>query len=167
MPKLLRMPDTAALPEGLVRDFVELLFDYHQIARHPTLDEVCAQINERPEDERLGTASRETVRRMFHGHVPRHWQTVEVVFVALCQLAGADPDRKVKYWDDRYDANVETDRRSQMQEVWNAALYGRPTGRSLFRGVDFDYEEPEPTPSTRHPVDDPWATGGFGDNPPF
>src|SRR5262245_13894581 len=34
MPKLLRMPGTTALPEGLVRDFVELLFDYHQIARH-------------------------------------------------------------------------------------------------------------------------------------
>lgn len=172
MPRLLRMPDTTALPEGPVRDFVELLFDYHQIARHPTLEEIYGQIDELPEEERSGTASRETVRRMLHGHVPRHWQTVEVVFLALCRLADVDPDRKVKYWDQEYDENVETDRRGQMREVWSAALYGRPIRRSPFRGVDFDYEEPEPAPTSSNayrPADDPWATGGggFSDDPPF
>ncbi|WP_067481811.1 hypothetical protein [Actinomadura hibisca] len=176
MPKLLRIPDTTALPAGPTRDFVELLFDYHQIARHPTLEAICEQINEIPEEERLGTASRETVRRMFHGHVPRHWQTVEVVFDALCQLAGVDPDRKVRYWDHRDDERVEADRRSQMQEVWSAALYGRPVDKPLFRGINFDYEEPEPEPvgsSSRFPAIDPWATGGnsrggsYNDDPPF
>jgi hypothetical protein len=172
MPKLLRMPNLDTLPEGPVRDFVELLFDYHHVAHHPTLEEVCDQIDKRPDEERSGTASRETVRRMFHGHAPRHWQTVEVVFVALCQLADVDPDRKVKYYDEQQDEHVVTDRRSQMHDAWSAALYGRPIGKSLFRGVNFDYEEPEPAPPTRNgyqPADDPWATGrgGFSDDPPF
>jgi hypothetical protein len=112
------MPDETALPQGPVRDFVELLFDYHQIARYPTLEAICTQIDELPEQQRSGTASRETIRRMFHGHVPRNWQTVEVVFDALCQLAGVDPDRKVSYWDEQYEENVQADRRSQMQDVW-------------------------------------------------
>lgn len=105
--------------------------------------------------------------------MPPDWQTVEVVFFALCQLAGVDPDRKVKYDDEQYDEQVVTDRRSQMHDAWSTALYGRPIGRAPFRGVDFDYEEPEPPRSAfggYRATDDPWATGasrGFSDDPPF
>jgi hypothetical protein len=168
MPKLLRMPNLDTLPEGPARDFVELLFDYHHIAHHPTLEQICDQIDKRPEEERAGTASRETVRRMFHGQVPRNWATVEVVFVALCQLAGVDPDRKVKYWEE-HDEEVVADRRGQMHDAWSAALYGRPAGKARFQGINFDYEEPEPPASARGGfTDDPWGSGSaFSDKPPF
>lgn len=178
MPRVLRIPDTNALPSGPVREFVVLLFDYHRIACHPKLKEICKGIDALPlsEDERKGTASRETVRRMFHGHVPSDWHTVEVVFLALCQMAGVDPDRRVKYtyWDhDGDEVLVNTDRRSQMREAWSDARYGLTGGRAPFQGVDFDYEEPEPPPQRAGSAsaDDPWATagggGGFSDDPPF
>lgn len=174
MPRLLRIPPIDVLPLGHVRNFVELLFDYREIANYPKLKEISEQVESLPESERNGTASRETIRRMFHGSVPSEWHTVEVVFLALCRLANVDPDRRVKYtyWDgeERSDVEVDTDRRSQMREVWSAALYGRPVGTALFQGVDFDYEEPEPPQrSTGFAPDDPWARGGggFSDDPPF
>jgi hypothetical protein len=175
MPRLLRIPDINVLPRGRVRDFVELLFDYHQIADYPKLKEISEQVDRLPDSERNGTASRETIRRMFRGSVPSEWHTVEVVFLALCQMADVDPDRRVKYtfWDEEegVDVEVDTDRRSQMREVWSAALYGRPVNRALFQGVEFDHEESEPPQRSTGFVsaNAPWATGGdgFTDDPPF
>ncbi|GAA4396214.1 hypothetical protein GCM10023088_78530 [Actinomadura verrucosospora] len=176
MPRLLRSPPLTVLPHGPVRNFVELLFDYREIANYPKLKEISEQVKSLPESEQNGTASRETIRRMFHGSVPSEWHTVEVVFLALCRMADVDPDRRVKYtyWDEEEESNVEvdTDRRSQMREVWSAALYGRSVSRVRFQGIDFDHEDPEPprrSTGFRAATDDPWATGrgGFSDDPPF
>ncbi|WP_125618698.1 helix-turn-helix domain-containing protein [Actinomadura sp. WAC 06369] len=153
MARPMQMPPKADLPEGPHRAFVELLFDYYRRARRPTLEKICTQIQSK---DRAGTASRETVRRMLRGQtIPPNWQTVEAVFAALCELAGVDPDRKVKVFNS-FDEDEWTpaDRRSQMEAAWNAALDGRIDDRPEFQGIDFE---------TAVPVNGFGSgTGGFG-----
>jgi hypothetical protein len=165
----MQMPDEQTLPEGPHRDFVALLFDYYRLARRPALEKICNQIQSA---DRAGTASRETIRRLMNGvSVPPNWQTVEAIFVALCELAGVTHDVRVKAFDHRADEWVVTDRRSQMEAAWNAALDGRHPDGPGFLGVDFETAQPLGFGGTARPAppsDNPWATGGgFSDDPPF
>ncbi|CNF63343.1 Uncharacterised protein [Mycobacterium tuberculosis] len=180
MARVLQMPDETTLPPGPRRAFVRLLFDYYTLARRPTLEAISDQINSK---DRSGTASRETIRRMMHGHtVPRNWQTVEVVFLALCELGEVEPDLRVKAYNERIDETVIIDRRSQMEEAWHAALDGKTLDQPRFLGVDFDNATPVHTGGFgsdegfggsggfggRVPASDPWASGGgFSTDPPF
>ena len=89
MARTMRMPSEDDLPRGTVRDFVELLFWFYRAARRPTLREISDRIQKM---DLPGTASDETIRRMMHGKtVPAHWETVDAVLEALCDLAGAGP----------------------------------------------------------------------------
>lgn len=169
----MQMPDKESLPEGPHRDFVELLFDYYRLARRPTLEKICNQVRSK---DRAGTASRETIRRMLRGvTVPPNWQTVEVVFIALCELAGVAHDVKVKVYSDPEDGWIVTDRRSQMEEVWHAAFDGT-SRRPEFLGLNFRTAEPVGASGGFGggggfggvPASDPWARGGgISDDPPF
>ena len=74
--------------------------------------------------ERLrGTASRETIRRMLNGasvltSVP-HWDNVELVYRALCDFAGRDPEATYE-WNHGYDS--ETVRfLDELREAWSRA----------------------------------------------
>jgi hypothetical protein len=69
--------------------------------------------------------------------VPAHWETVEAVYVALCDLAKWEPDDFVKF------RNADASIRSQVLGCWHEAL----------DNPDWFYP--------REP--DPWAT--FGDAP--
>jgi len=66
MARSLRMPAPHVL-QGLRREFVEKLFEYYRAAKRPMLREISGLIRE--DDELVGTASRETIRRMLLGEV--------------------------------------------------------------------------------------------------
>jgi hypothetical protein len=81
MPKILKMPTRAELPGGPWRDFVEALFRYYRAADRPDLRAIEAAVQRLDEDQRTGTASRETIRQMLRGRtVPRQWGTAATVF---------------------------------------------------------------------------------------
>jgi len=111
-----------------VRDFVEFLFQFYREAHRPPLRVIARTINQR--DDLAGTASTETIRKMLRGTtIPAHWETVEAVLIALCELAGVDP---------QYHATIhgrEATWRRHLEDFWHSAL-----------------DEPE----GRH--EDPWAT---------
>ena len=135
MARTMRMPSEDDLPPGTVRDFVELLFWFYRAARRPTMREISDRIQKM---DLPGTASDETIRRMMHGKtVPAHWETVNAVLEALCDLAGADPDGEF-YWRDD-----DGSRRWHLERLWHQAL-------------------DEPDKRYRRPAPDPWS-----DEPPF
>jgi hypothetical protein len=107
---------------------VTQLFAYYRDAGRPTLRQISDSIASR--DDLAGTASRETIRRMLLGiSFPAQWETAHAVFLALCQLAGYDPDEEHP---DGYGGET---RRSVAKELWNSAI-----------------DEPEPSPP------DPWGS---------
>jgi hypothetical protein len=90
VPPRLRKPQ---LPDGPCRRFVDHLWVIYNLADYPALQTVSARI--RSLEGLAGTASHETIRRvMSRGDVPRHWATVEAIYVALCSMAHPeiDPD---------------------------------------------------------------------------
>jgi hypothetical protein len=108
------MPSETELPPGTVRDFVRFLFELFRAADRPTLETISDKV---ADSDYAGTASRETVRRMLRGQsVPAQWPTAESVFLALCDLAGADPD------DDWQFDGVDGTCRNFMKSLWNAAI---------------------------------------------
>lgn len=125
MPRYIRMLGEDELPEGPRRDLVSKLQDYYEKAGLRPVQEIsdkCQELTER--DERLrGTASRETVRRMLSGSsvltsVP-HWENVELVYRALCDFAGQDPDASYE-WNHGYD-NGASKYLDDLREAWSTA----------------------------------------------
>jgi hypothetical protein len=93
MPRIIRMPTETELPDGPVRDFVALLFRLYRAAHRPTLETISKHIRD---GDYAATASKETIRKMLRGtSIPAHWQTVEAVILALCNLAGWTSDDTV------------------------------------------------------------------------
>jgi len=148
MGQVLRMPTEAELPRGPHRDFTEQLFSLYKEARRPGLREISSAIP----DDAPGTASVETIRRMLRGlNVPVHWQTVDAVITALCELARVDPDADIG---GRFGDTIT--RRQLVEQAWHEAL-DNPGGH-------------KPAPVMRTRADDPWASetgSAFTDEPPF
>ncbi|WP_418153393.1 hypothetical protein [Actinoalloteichus caeruleus] len=71
---------------------VDLLWRFYVAARRPTTRRIAEVIEAWDDDRRTGTANHETVRRTLRGEQIGAWQTVEVIFLALCQLADVDPN---------------------------------------------------------------------------
>ena len=114
MARTLRMPDEAELPDGTIRDFVDLLFFFYKEAHRPTLREISDRIKM---SDLPGTASTETIRRMLRGTtVPAHWETVEAVLVVLSDLAGRGADARLTY------EHATGTRRSHLERLWHQAL---------------------------------------------
>jgi hypothetical protein len=135
------MPTLDELPAGPVRDFVDILFTLYRAARRPTLEDISKHILE---GGYPATASKETIRKMLRGTtIPTHWETVETVIRALCDLADIDPERTMTmgrrtgrpmYW---------------AEEIWHQVL-DQPAPRSAAPWLG-DPDDPGP----RYP-DDPW-----------
>lgn len=133
MPQLVRMPSWAVLPEGDRRRFVAELHEHYQAARRPQLRTIADLIASH--DGFSGSASRETIRRMLNGStVPARWGNAEAVFLALCELAGRDPD-SAKFQDSW--SYGDTTWAEEFLLRWNAAL-----------------DEPEPDPPAPHDPDE-------------
>lgn len=138
MARTLRMPSEADLPPGALRAFAVDVFGLYREAHRPSLRQVSEAI--RKNENLTGTASPETIRRMLLGlTVPTHWPTVEAVLIALCDIAGVDPNESSDY--QQY---AVSSRREDLERLWHQAL----------DNPDLYYRQPEP---------DPWATG----EPPF
>jgi hypothetical protein len=152
------MPTEAEIPRGARRNFVEQLFSLYKKARRPGLREISRAIP----DDAPGTASTETIRRILLGHtVPAHWETVDAVLTALCQLAGVDPDADIG---DGYDDRGSL--RDLVEGAWHEAL-DNPDRRDLpgspeLTGMELIQRELG--------EQDPWALdarGSYADEPPF
>jgi hypothetical protein len=131
MVQVLRMLSESELPRGPRRDFAEQMFSLFREAHRPRLEAIKNAI---PEDA-PATASAETIRRILRGiSVPARWDTVNVVLVALCELAGVDPDANLG---GRYDDDMS--RRQLVEHAWHTAL-DYPSGKKAV------------------PADDPWAS---------
>jgi hypothetical protein len=135
------MPTQDELPAGPVRDFVDILFSLYRAARRPTLEDISKHILE---GDYPATASKETIRKMLRGTtIPAHWETVETVIRALCDLADIDPERTMTM-------GRITGRPMHWAEVtWHEVL-DQPTPRSA-APLHGDPDDPGP----RYP-DDPW-----------
>lgn len=158
MPAWIRMPEERDLPRGAMRDFVEVVHYHYRAAHRPPLRKISNRVVELVEhskrsDGRLdGTASKETIRRMLLGKVLPQWSTVEVVYLALCDLAGEDPNAS------HHDGGYGYTYRDEISRAWNDAI-----------------DEPPNRQIPAVPEDDPWATGsqrsgwggGYPDEPPF
>ncbi|MEU2106415.1 hypothetical protein [Nocardia sp. NPDC019255] len=71
---------------------IDMLWRFHVAANEPATREIARVIAELPDDQRNGTANHETVRRTLGAVKLPQWPTVEVIFLALCQIANVDPD---------------------------------------------------------------------------
>ena len=91
MPPSIRMPSETELPAGPVREFVAILFDLYREAHRPTLRQISSVIRRL---DLPGTASTETIRKMLRGTTVPRWPTVEVVLLALCEIAETHPDQE-------------------------------------------------------------------------
>ncbi len=87
----IRMPPASVLSSGPLRTFVRTLHGYYRQAGRPSLRVIHEWIEGHVEPGR--NISKESVRRMLAGlSVPLRWDSAESTFVALCALAGRDPD---------------------------------------------------------------------------
>jgi hypothetical protein len=149
MARTMRMPDEGELPDGAVRDLVDLLFYFYRQAHRPTLREISSRIEK---SDLPGTASTETIRRMLRGKtVPANWTTMEAVLEVLSELAGRTAETRLTY------GGEQLTRREHLDHLWQAAL-DNPTPRYAQREARY---QPEP---------EPWEAGGIGgysEEPPF
>lgn len=164
MPKMLRMPPEAQLPDGPHRRFVEELFIHYREAGRPTLRRIAEWIDSHADSRDLrGTASTETIRRALSGAVvPRNWLTVETILEALCGLADRSTD-EARWPDDNWSDHTFKD---ELKQRWNAAI----------DHAEGDLPDLPPRPALTAPVqqsksDDQWSTAApsakFNDDPPF
>ncbi len=124
LPSIIRVPAKHELPAGPRRRFVEELHDHYRAARRPPLRVISDRIKERADDlELAGTASRETIRRMLLGTtVPANWETVNAVFLILCEIANRNPNG------DHYGEASPTHAES-LELAWNQVLDDQPSDR--------------------------------------
>jgi hypothetical protein len=109
------MPD---LPEGPRRRMVGVLFSCYEQAGRPSLAAIEEWIGAHP--GLPGTASKETIRRMLLGlAVPLTWDMADTVYLALCGMAGRDPDEPVG---DRRDGPAGLSRQEAFHRYWQAAV---------------------------------------------
>ncbi|MFI6225352.1 hypothetical protein ACIBEH_32735 [Nocardia salmonicida] len=71
---------------------IDKLWLFHIAAGEPSMRDIALAIDALDDDQRKGTANHETVRRTMRALTLPQWESVEVIFLALCQLANVDPD---------------------------------------------------------------------------
>jgi hypothetical protein len=133
---------------------------------------VAQVIEELEEDQRDGTANHETVRRTLGAMYLPQWQTVAVIFLALCQIANVDPDDDDDDDSDRWDPP--RTHRERLQRCYRLARYGTLDDLPRTRAEKARQEAVEQERYRRAAAaDDPWSqapapgSGGFADEPPF
>ncbi|MFL6123204.1 hypothetical protein [Actinophytocola sp.] len=91
----IELPPLSLLPPSPLRALVETLHGLYQQADKPPLRAIDEWIVAHPEHD--GAISRESIRRLLVGiNVPRRWESARSVFLALCALAGANPDEHAR-----------------------------------------------------------------------
>lgn len=120
----IRMPPGPMLSSGPLRTFVGTLHGYYRQAGRPSLRVIHTWIEGHAEGG--GTISKESIRRMLAGiSVPLRWDSAESTFLALCALAGRDPDER---YVDKLGRHTNRTLRDDFHRRWRAAVtasYGR------------------------------------------
>jgi hypothetical protein len=121
MPPRLTRP--ASVPEER-KNLVDLLWRFYVAAQRPTTRRIAETIEER--EDRRGSANHETVRRTLRGETVGAWWTVEVIFLALCEIADVDPhDIEYDEYYDRFNPPPFS-HHEQCRRYWNEAVDGAP-----------------------------------------
>lgn len=141
MVQVLRKPVESSL-SPLRWKFVEELWSHHVAAGRPKLGLIADRIRDLNEiDDTGGTASTETIRKMFKGlTVPVNWPTVRATLYVLSSIAGYDPKQPQESWHGDEIPSLEDDLRRAWSRALDDPLRGRP--------------------------DVGWG-GGYSDEPPF
>jgi hypothetical protein len=101
---------------------VDMLWRFYIAAKGPPTRKIAETIEAFDEDQRNGTANHETVRRTLRGESVGAWQTVEVIFLTLCELADVDPQDMEGDEGDRWNPPVTHIER--FSRCWHEAVYG-------------------------------------------
>ncbi|MFD9061402.1 hypothetical protein ACFVZ3_07790 [Kitasatospora purpeofusca] len=173
------MPALKELPEGPRRKFVTELHVHYRVANRPTLQAIADAAAIAPEGRAV---SRETVRRLLTGKGDATWNNVDLLFRALCHLAGEDPER-LRWEQDRYDDDATTCR-DHLRKLWHDSIDDEDLGvEPPPRSEPAPDHQPQTSrwggqqnggwgvPSSRTP-DDPWASpapgnGKYTEEAPF
>lgn len=94
-----RLTKPASVPDER-KNLVDLLWRFYVAAQRPTTRRIAETIEAR--EDRRGSANHETVRRTLRGEALGAWWTVEVIFLALCEIADVDP-HDIEYDEEYYD----------------------------------------------------------------
>lgn len=175
------MPPRLSRPTDVPPDrelLVDMLWRFYVAANAPSTRRIAEVIASLDDDNRAGTANHETVRRALKASYLPEWQTVEVIFLALCQIADVDPEDEDDT-DDQYDNQYyddQRDRRTHREELhrrYRLARFG--SGQYLPRTREEKARQEAERERAKRGVspDDPWGPapsrsgGGFSDEPPF
>lgn len=156
---------------------IKMLWRFYAVADAPSMRKIAEVIASQDEETRKASANHETVRRTLMAINLPEWQTVEVIFLALCQIGEVDPDDD----DDDDDFNrwgksqdqPET-HRDRLHQCYRLAKFGIMESLPRTR-----YEKARQQVAARErallrdaSADDPWATApsvgqSFAEEPPF
>lgn len=117
MPRRLTKPTDVPESRQLL---VDMLWRFFVAAGRPSMRRIAEAIEQLPDEQRNGTANHETIRRTLRGESVGEWGTIEVIFLALCELADVDPNDKEGDDGDRWNppiAHIDDFRRR-----WNEAV---------------------------------------------
>lgn len=172
------MPPRLSRPTDVPEDsaaLIDMLWRFYVVADAPPMRTIARTIEQLPEDQRKGTANHETVRRTLTAKALPQWETVEVIFLALCQIANVDPD-DVEPDDerDRWDPPPQS-HRAELHQRYRKARYGEVTSLPRTRADRARQEaeaeaEAEAYRRSRQGFGDLWtprASRTSDDEPPF
>ncbi|WP_439660598.1 hypothetical protein ACSHWB_03235 [Lentzea sp. HUAS TT2] len=172
------MPARLSQPTDVPNDhqpLIDMLWRFYVAANGPSTREIARIIATQDDDQRDGTANHETVRRTLKAlHLPE-WQTVEVIFLALCQIANVDADDEDDGDSDFFDRfDQSPTHRDRLRQCYRLARYGAVHDLPRTRDEKARQQAAEQERAQRRIMaDDPWGqapsagSGGFADEPPF
>jgi hypothetical protein len=167
--KEILMPPRLSKPNNVPDDhepLVAMLWRFYVAANEPATRRIAAVIAK--DEDRKATANHETVRRVLTArHLPE-WQTVEVIFEALCRIGDVDPDDADDSENNHFDRwDQPATHRERLRRLYMLARHGRVEDLPRTRQ---ERAQQEAAQRVRTPVDDPWGTaqpGALSDEPPF
>lgn len=171
MPRRLTKPSEVASDH---RPLIDMLWRFYMAANSPSMKKVADTVTGLDDDQRAGTANHETVRRTLGGLALPQWQTVEVIFLALCQIANVDPDDDDDGDSDMFDRwDEQRTHRDRLQRFYQLARHGTMEDLPRTRAEKIAQQRAE-RERRLQPADDPWGTAPpagsgsrFSDEPPF
>ena len=150
MVQVLRKPQESSLSPARW-EFVKELWFHYEAAGRPKLDVIMQAIkvlNER--NETGGTASTETIRKMFKGEtVPVDWSRVRATLYVLCEMAGTDPKQPTEVYGYGDNPSAEQDLRDVSGEALDDPLRGKPTPPPVAEPARRGNWPARPTPTSR------------------
>ncbi|EME59103.1 hypothetical protein H074_16938 [Amycolatopsis decaplanina DSM 44594] len=147
---------------------IDQLWNFYVAADGPPIRRIAEAIEELDDEQRKGSANHETVRRTLSALALPQWQTVEVLFLALCRIANVDPDDEAE----SYGYEDPGTHRQELRDAYRLARFGHRHGLPRTRTEKAQQEHEANARRQGTPADDPWTSapprgGGFADEPPF